>query len=206
MDSHKRAPFGFKTGWLACATERTTDVADAILPADTTAVPWSTGVTAAVEHGLFVCPPVDGWTLVVGKAALDGNFDLAALSQRLGCSVQRFGSHRVVDFCLWARADDGQVVRHFEYVGEAGEIVANFGELTAGETEAGVEEVAGLAVGEVPYDTDLRLPDEETVTEIAAKWSIDPTKLSGADDRLGALTEGEPPAKGWWARRTRRGR
>jgi len=125
--------------------------------------------------------------------------------------VQFFGSYRVVDFVAWARAVKGKPSRVFAYAdGEvfanAGvqtpeEAKLRFANLTglsppaardkifkiAKEQEA--EESALIASGLSPREVRARVrqnrrdatPDEKDVVDLAALWSIDPTKLSNQD-------------------------
>lgn len=107
----------------------------------------------------------------------------------LGCDVQFFASHRVVEAHGWALASQGQLVRRFSYLGEAGEVQANLGELTEGERSDRLAAAAvQLPVGPVDFDDEaLELPDEDTVLAVARAWSLDPTALDGKDDRQGLL-------------------
>ncbi len=150
---------------------------------------WGAGVGAAYAADVFVCPPVDGWILVMGSEVLTTEVDPAEFSRRLGCEVQVFKTHRVVELHAWARAVDGILIRSFEYVGESGEITVNLGEVSvAEEDEVRAANCAGLPVGPVPFDdVDLVVPTEETVMVIAHEWSLDPTQLEGTDERCGIL-------------------
>lgn len=185
----ERSPFGYKTGWVAVRSESADHVAGSLGLVDRREAPWQEGVAAAYSSGVFVCPSVDGWVLAMGEAVLTGSIDAAALSDRSGCEVHVFKTHRVVDLHAWARAEKGVVTRDFEFVGESGEIVKNAGPVTpAEEDDEGAADCASLSVGQVPFDDEgLKFPTEETVLAIAAAWSIDPMTLGGPDSRLGVL-------------------
>ncbi len=136
---------------------------------------------------MFVCPPVDGWTLAVGNdLLLDHPIDIATLSTTLRTEAQQFSSHRVVDAYSWSMARNGVLVRAFEYVGEQGEIVRSVGALTPAEHASPAAEFLSLPEG--PDESEVETwPDEGTVLGIAAAWSIDPSALAGPDDRKGRL-------------------
>jgi hypothetical protein len=95
--SGERQAFGYKNGWIACRTEDLDAVAAALGLFDRRQVGWSSGVDASYECGIYVCPPVDGWTLAVGQPLLDPVVDLSQLSGDLRTEVQRFVTHRVVE-------------------------------------------------------------------------------------------------------------
>jgi hypothetical protein len=97
---------------------------------------------------------------------------LVRLSKDLATTVQFFSTHRVVEAHSWAFADRGRLIRAFAYVGEQGDTVLNIGNKTPGEPR--------LKPGDVPT--------EETVMQVAAKWSIDPTTFD---------SQPVQPALGW---------
>jgi hypothetical protein len=132
--------------------------------------------------------------------------------------VQFFGSHRVSDFACWARAVDGEPVRIFAYGdGEVMQNFGNqtaeeaklrlvdlsglsprdaCDEIFRVVEEQGQEEeklvAAGLshadAVAKVRETGVQGFPDEESVVDLAALWSLHPLELSEQD---------HPPGVGW---------
>lgn len=65
---------------------------------------------------------------------------------------------------MLARA--GEIIRNFEYAGDQGELLDDFGSLTTGEPS-------------VPFfkkPKDEWRPDESDVMRVAARWSLDPTQ------------------------------
>ncbi len=133
--------------------------------------------------------------------------------------VQFFGSHRVVGFVTWALATNGQMRRVFSYfdgvyqnIGAqtAEEEKLNFTNLNGllpdeAETKLSAEadkyfadEAALIAAGLTHREATERMhqsgrvitPDEEDVIQLAALWSIDPTRI--ADQRF-------PVGAGWVA-------
>jgi hypothetical protein len=148
--------------------------------------PWS--VVPEVQHHppeppfpVFVTPPVDGWTLVVLAPSLaEAALDLAGLSRRFG-EAQKLATHRVVESHEWQRWVDGSPVRRYWWVGESGEIRLDDGEpATAEGSLAHADDLDG-------YWDELELPDEDTVLEVAAEWSVDPTTL---DERFDLPAQG----------------
>ena len=144
--------------------------------------------TSARRH-VFVSPPVDGWTFVVGlplphpvgRAFAD---KCTPLLLDLGAQfpeVQYYFTYPLIDFFAWARIKDGRLVRAFA-IGDEG-IVWNKGRTTREEKALGLKlfELRGVrgrkgdAGGEI-----ILYPTEDHVMRIAAGWSLDPTMLGEA--------------------------
>jgi hypothetical protein len=76
----------------------------------------------------------------------------------------------------WQRWVAGSPVRRYWWVGESNEIHLDDGEPAAAEGSlAHPDELEG------DWD-ELELPDEDTVLDVAAEWSLDPTELDGRPD------------------------
>jgi len=172
------ASFGYKLAWLAIRGRDTASVAEALGLARHEPATWEDGVDRASDGAsVFVSPPTGGWVFALHAPWLDEPPDLAELSARLETEVQYFATHRVPEAHAWARAADGRVLRTFRSVGETGETAAT-GVPTSVERRLGDDEP----------------PDEQTVMEVAAAWSVDPRTLgsvasdgtSGAVGYLGA--------------------
>jgi hypothetical protein len=170
-------PFGYKTGWIAVPSTDPKAVADVLPFRQRTPATWQDGIEAAFKGGsVFITPPIKGWILVVGDWAMGtGEPDsidevakrVAELSARFE-EAQGFATHRVVEYHHWMLAKRGQLLRCFAYLGERGEVLRDFGVVTDQEEE--------LPLADKP--TDEWAPDENDVMAVAARWSIDPTKLS----------------------------
>jgi hypothetical protein len=125
--------------------------------------------------------------------------------------VQFFSSHRVSDFCAWARAEKGELTRIFAY-GDGG-VLMNVGDQTPEEAELGLTDLTGLSLSDaddrifsVAEDLDEEqealvasglsqdeayervhengrhaFPTEDDVIDLSALWSLDPTRLSEMD-------------------------
>jgi hypothetical protein len=156
-------PFGPKTGWLAARGVPTHVLADALSLRDRVFVELAEGTLRALDEGVFVLPPIDGWTLAVGVDLLHTAPPLAELSSTLGATVQFFRTHRVVETHEWALAEHGSLRRAVHYSGERGER-RDSGAATDAERELGLDR----------SDSE---PSEDDLFALAARWSIDPMRL-----------------------------
>jgi hypothetical protein len=225
--------FGYKVSWFAVKASGTAAVIDALELKDAVPANWASGLAAANpeafsrdgDRWLFVSPPINGWVLAVGfwlpYPAAETHDDIAAkfdtmfalLATRFD-DVQFFASHRVSDYCAWARAVNGGPVRIFAYDGE---VLMNLGGQTPEEAKLGLPDLTGLSLSDaedrtfrVAEELDAEqeklvasglsqdeayerahangrhaFPNEDDVVELAALWSIDPTHLSEEDHPLG---------------------
>ena len=173
--------FGPKSAWLAVRTEHPEEVAESLGLADVRPAPWEAvervqGHPPEAPFPVFLTPPVEGWTLVLLAPSLaEDAFDLEALSREFG-EAQKLASHRVVESQEWQRWVHGAPVRRYWWVGESGEIRLDDGEPAAAE---------GSIARARDLDGDrreLEVADENTVLDVAAEWSVDPTTLDGRLD------------------------
>ena len=182
------AGFGYKIAWLAIRTEDTEAVAAALGVTDAHAASWAEGIDAVYGAAqgrapVFLAPVVDGWTLAVlgggelfeGDGAGAGAVDLPLLSRRFG-EVQKFATHRVVEYQEWQRWVDGSPVRRYCWIGESGEIRFDEGEPVG--AEGNLLRAADLDGGWDAFD----IANGETVLAVAAEWSVNPTTLDERDD------------------------
>jgi hypothetical protein len=187
-------PFGYNMTWLALRTRDTDRVVEALSLAHVEPANWSTGLGTVYSHDygqgrIFVSPPVNGWIFVVGLSLpqpLGGAFAEKSmpLLVDLGATfieVQYFSSCPDIDHFAWARIIDGQLVRAFA-VGDQGQIW-NKGKQTKEEKALGLKlfEVRGGGRGRgrsKAGDEPVIYPTEMHVMQLAAKWSLDPTRLA----------------------------
>ncbi len=228
----KPQAFGYKVLWFAAKAADAASVIDALKLKDAVPANWVSGLAAANpdtfspdgDRWLFVSPSINGWVLAVGSWLpyptaethhdIGAKFDtmFALLAARFD-EVQFFGSHRVSDYCAWARAVNGEPVRIFAY---GGEVLMNLGDQTPEEAKLGLPDLSGFSLSDAEdkiftvaeeldaeqerlaasglsqdeayeraYGGRHAFPTEEDVVELAALWSIDPTHLSEGDHAPG---------------------
>jgi hypothetical protein len=193
-DPDKPHPFGYRMSWLAIRSRDTARVLDVLGLAETTVANWRTGLGVVYDRQLgdqrvFVSPPVNGWTFVVGlpiPQPMRGSFidKWTPLMTRLGhefIEVQYFATFSSLDFQAWARILDGKLVRAFA-IGDEG-VILNIGKPTKEEKTLGLKlfELRGVKgrTGDAGGELILH-PTEEHVMKLAARWSLDPTLLDTA--------------------------
>ena len=182
--------------WFAVRSEDPKAVATAIELQNAHAANWEYGISRASElddYRIFVTPPAKGWVLVVGMPVL---FEADAharertieLSKQFG-EAQFFASVRTSDSYTWVRASKGKLIRLF---------YESDGQRRAEGKETEEEKQLGFKFSDVSSSESPRSeqwePDEQSVLQIAGRWSIDPTMLSemGLPPSLGLL--GDPSA------------
>ena len=188
------AAFGYKMAWLAIRTRDTNRVVEQLGLIDPQPCNWRTGIGTIYDDELgetriFVSPPVNGWTFVVGLSLpypVGHNFvdkctpTLMHLGRQF-IDVQYFFSFPLIDFFAWSKVTDGKLVRSFA-IGDEG-IIWNRGKPTQDEKSLGlkmfelrgVRERSGDAGGEL-----ILYPTEEHVMRLASRWSVDPTRINAA--------------------------
>lgn len=189
------AGFGYRMAWLAVRSRNTDAVVEALELVHPMPCNWKSGIGTVYDRYLgndhvFVSPPVNGWTFVVGLAlphpASAGFADKAPpLLERLGTEfveVQYFYAYPPIDTFAWARLVDNRFIRVFAMTDTG--VVWNRGRATKEERALGlklfdfrgVRGRKGDAGGEI-----ILYPTEEHVLKLAERWSIDPTKLNAID-------------------------
>lgn len=184
-------PFGYKMAWLAIHSTDRDSVANVLGFTEGEKANWNAGIGTVYDDRLgathlFLSPPVEGWTFViglslphpVGPAFVD---KLTPLLLRLGQSfddVQYFFTYPLLDFFAWGRVRQGKLVRGFAVSDEG--VVWNKGRVSPEERSLGlrlfelrgVRERSGDAGGEM-----VLYPTEDHVLQIAGGWSFDPMQL-----------------------------
>jgi hypothetical protein len=176
-------PFPMPLRWLAVRSTNTALVREVLHVASQPLLLWSDALAHCRSRNLFVSPPVDGWTLVIGAALPDPAQDVDAAyrlltraSAALG-ELHFYSADRVLNFHTWARLDDGRVTRAY---GWAGETLWNEGRMTLEEKLLGLrcrayaEEPEPMRYGDIPPE----LHNTERVILLARRWSIDPVVAS----------------------------
>ena len=105
-------PFGYKTIWMAAASQDPQQVIRALGGRDIRRANWQTGLQAAAEEAncVFVSPCLDGFVLVIGLPRFPEQGLAGAFRQ-----VQAFATHRVTEYHAWARWDSGTLERMYVY-------------------------------------------------------------------------------------------
>ncbi|MFC5652342.1 hypothetical protein ACFPYJ_25160 [Paenibacillus solisilvae] len=168
---------GYKTQWYAVKTSETKELLQEMRLTDIQTANWRSGLSAAGGEGYyFVSPAVKGWTLIVNPIMPDMSFEdrnnpitvITQLSKRFE-EAYYFGTHRVVEYHVWAKAVDGELIRAYGYVGDHGLVLIDQGGLTD-------EERAHHLQFTGPDAEEPVLPSEEDVLLIAKLWTFDPGK------------------------------
>ncbi|SFT40014.1 hypothetical protein SAMN05216474_0349 [Lishizhenia tianjinensis] len=194
IETEKDSPidFGYKTVWIAVKTNNKQRISEILKLKNIQPSNWKSGIETAYNNGVFITPQVGQWTLAVGmKLVNNGNLEsinqlektLNKLSSEFG-EAQSFGTHRVVEYHHWMKSVDGETKRIYSYIGESGENIKVYGDIT--ESENGLNLFNSLSK-EAESDEywereDLDYADEELVMKIAENWSVNPTKLTERKD------------------------
>ncbi len=192
--------FGYKNLWFAVKTSNKEELAHLLGLKILGKSNWINGIKQAYDNRIFITPEIDGWTLICGTGFL-GMFDkdsvdvsiLNLLSSKYG-EAQYFYTHRITEYHIWAKSQNGQLIRYYSYIGELGENLRIEGNPT--EIEKGLKLVNTFseeAKNENYFeDESLITPDESLVMEIAKDWSINPAELENYKDikkELGIVCE-----------------
>jgi hypothetical protein len=183
METDVMVAFGGKQAWLAIRDGDPAAVLAALDLRDLGTIRWRDGIDLAhlTDDRVAVTPPIDGWTLAVGRYLFHAP-DLTALSAELKTEVQYFATHRVTELHRWQRASEGLLVRSFGYVGQTGEVTSWSGDPDPAEPLTTYDDETTVLVA------------EQDVLRVAAAWSIDPTTLGGRPApgpiRMGAAEAG----------------
>lgn len=210
--------FGYHMAWLAIRTRDTARVLAELRLQGYERANWRTGLGTvySAEHGpsrLFVAPPVNGWTLVVGlglphplgKEFVDKALPLLMQLGSQFIEVQYFLAHPPIDYFAWARIIDGKVVRAYAVGGDG--VLWSRGKPTREERSLGQKlyEIRGLRKSRsASAGKAIVYPTEAHVMALAGRWSLDPTRLAGeatAEPGLGYI--GTLPAD-WGPERLRK--
>lgn len=173
---------GLPARWLAIHSANHSLIQDALGLRNVQPCTWEEGFAQILDHRLFVTPPIDGWTLVLGTSLPDAADDVDAfyryfleLSHRLG-HVQYFTANRTLNHHGWARAEDGKIIRAYLW---AGETLWNEGPQTIPERNL---QVTCLDYAESPahspHAADNPLArNTERISQLAAEWSVNPAGI-----------------------------
>lgn len=183
--------FGYKMVWIAVKTDKKERIAEILELKNIQSSNWASGIESAYNDGIYITPMIGQWTLAVGMKLANGQLEdinklekiLNKLSAEFG-EAQSFGTNRVVEYHHWIKSINGKITRTYSYIGESGENIKVFGQLT--EPEVGLNLINTFskeAEAENYWEReDLVYADEEIVMRVAENWSINPTKLTERKD------------------------
>lgn len=184
-------PFGVRMAWIAIRTRDTARVIATLGLTNLRYANWNTGLGAVyspdlADSHIFVSPPVDGWTFVVGAALptpLGAAFAdkttpvLLALGTQFA-DVQYFVSYPALETFGWARVLTGRLVRAF--AASDGGATWAVGKVTKEEKALGLRLFAPrtsrvrMEAGR-PLEARAEL-GEPHVLRLAALWGLDPMR------------------------------
>ncbi len=187
-------PFGYRMAWFAVRTRDTRGVVEALGLTQMQSSNWRSGIGSVYddkigETHIFVSPPVNGWTFVVGLPLphpVGAGFvdKFTPLFEGLGSrfvEVQYYLAYPLIDFFAWARIIDGKLLRAFA-IGDEG-IVLNIGKTTKDERSLGLKlfELRGVKGRKGDAGGAIILhPTEAHVMRLAGRWGIDPINIERA--------------------------
>lgn len=178
--------FGYKCVWFSV---KTTDnkIAEHLNLKNISYANWQLGIEKAYSTNIFISPPVEGWTFIVGWGLPDSDTEEGLLKiQSLADSLslhygeaQFFATHRAVEYHCWLKSVNGKTERLYSYLGEKGKNILIIGQPTDAEKDFNLINTFSAEAKLEDYfeDEELIYPDEELVMQIAEKWSINPIKL-----------------------------
>ena len=183
--------FGYNMAWLAIRSRDTLGVMEALGIAEALPCNWNSGIGTVYDHKLgesyiYVTPPVNGWTFVVGlplphpvgRSFADKCTPLLVSLGGRFTEVQYFFTYPPLDFFAWARMQDGRLVRAFA-IGDEG-LVWSKGKTTREERALGLKlfELRGVKGRRGDAGGEMILhPTEDHVMRIAQAWSLNPVRL-----------------------------
>ena len=200
-------PFGQRIGWIAVNTENTGKVARVIGLSKKERANWRSGLeivhnSSIGANKIFVSPPLNGWTFIVGtaipfpagaKMADNCTPILTALNDKFK-DVQYYFADEELGFFAWARLRNSKIGRAFAW-GDEG-IIWNRGRATKEERTLGLRplepqtaklEERASALQRLVY------PSEDHVHRLAGAWSINPMDIKFLETSLGVGFIGTPP-------------
>lgn len=143
---------------------------------------WDDGINASRRQQVFLTPPINGWTLLIGPGLARWTDDpdtcyqfIRDFSSKIGL-VQFFSQNQVVNHHSWILANHGDILRAYAW---AGETVWNQGPLTAAEKQLGFVcfDYGERLARDESSQADPCPANTEMVHRLAGKWSVDPTTI-----------------------------
>jgi hypothetical protein len=199
---HHGLPFNQPDVWLAIRNRNVDLILETLGMQNTTPCSWEDGLENTEQRGVFVSPPIGGWTLVIGPRLPDLNDDIDALfrfitqlSARLG-HVQYFHSNPALHHHAWARSEYGRIHRAFAWTDHT---IWNQGRPTLAEAQLGMicpgyDDPAKAA--ESFGQPDFVMANAERVPALAARWSVNLSTLTAQSFNRDRGVAGDPRLPG----------
>ncbi len=180
--------FGKNRLWMAIKSTDAERIATILDLRNAKPAGWHEGLESRKpsEGGIYITPPIDGWTLVVGWGFMADTLTetltiaeelVEVFSQEMG-EAQYFCNHERADYHCWIKATNGEVVRAYAWLGESGENLVVKGSPTTAEPLHLINTLSEEAQNPTYYENDdIVFPDANMVFSIAEQWSINPTTL-----------------------------
>jgi hypothetical protein len=193
--SYQPSVFENACRWLVVKTTKVDAVQSALGLHNPIPCSWGEAVSRSTPRELFVSPPIRGWILVIGQGLPDPSEDIdrcyhfiIKLSRALG-HVQFYSAHRALNHHAWVRAERGQIRRAYAW---SGATLWNQGPVSQAERDLAlkcydyderpsVELTSGAAV----------IPNAERITQLASRWSFDPSTVNESVLRVGLGVAGD---------------
>ena len=184
IDDTPDSPISFASqqfAWFAIPTDKTDLIAKTLGLSDVKKCNWKSGLEVCDKSwdSVFVSPPVDGWTFVLANSM--GGYSNRHVIFILAKVFPVFSCYYKLGKCYsWIKVESGRISRAFSM--NSSTTYMNRGDMTPEEIGLNFRfyNYEGLTREQMVAHsnrTDLRLPEEEDVLNIAKKWSRSITDL-----------------------------
>ncbi len=190
-------PFDTLNGWVCVKGATPQTVARALGLTNMQEANWASGVKAVKDNFMkkvFVTPMTNGYVLALGyipfgimrtvKEELSVLDKIADKFSEMSC----FATQRTVDIHVWAKYEEGKLVRGYGWLGEAGTVYLNKGDLSLEEEKLGYTNL----IQDADCDWEqFTVPDTEHVFAMAKEWGVAPdlSNVNGAEEGTGFVCD-----------------
>lgn len=176
----KPVSFGYKTSWLAVKDTNINKIVNDLNIKVIGKANWESGLSAAYNGGaVFITPPINEWTFVVGLYFDNGKDFVSTIAKSIP-DFYYFFTERVSETHAWVSVKNKAIIRAFGYSGGNGEILFDYGSPTGEEMSLGLT-FEKLRNNE--WDDDTRIPNEDDVLAISAAWTINTLEIDNMDEK-----------------------
>jgi hypothetical protein len=182
---------GFRSRWISVRTNEEEKLVTQLKLQNLRRTHWREGAFYAAQGSLFVTPPIDNWTVVMGLGlrAPDSPQNIEAIKQLL---IELSRNHREANyFCsdtpnglhCWIKAEKGEIVRLHSWNLKAGAKALSEGTPTPVESEL----LRAFEAGEPQGPGLAKMNMEVLVMRVADSWGLKFMTLGNRMDILGKL-------------------